>query len=422
MARKRRGLIGLALAGGGPEGAVWEIGALRALDEAIEGIDLNELDVYVGVSAGAFLAANLANNLTTAQMCRAIVKHDPGEHPFTPETFFTPAVGEFFRRGVSVPKLLFEAVAGFAANPRDRSLADSLTRMSRALPVAVFDNEPIRQYLRTIYTMKGRTDDFRKLDHELYVIAADLDRGVPVIFGSPGLDHVAISRAIQASSALPGLYPPVEIDDRRIVDGVLLKTLHASVALDQGVKLLFAFNPIVPVDVSRAHLAAVEAEERYGDEEHWESSGNGDRSAEFDLERRGLPTVLSQTFRTLIHSRLTVGMKQYETRYKDADVVLFEPDREDTKMFFTNIFSFSARRRVAAHAYRSVRRDLRERCDEIGPVLERHGLRLRCHVLEDESRDLWEGVGLPREDGVTPTRQTLHRLDRALDRIERLLR
>lgn len=422
MARKRRGLIGLALAGGGPEGAVWEIGALRALDEAIEGIDLNELDVYVGVSAGAFLAANLANNLTTAQMCRAIVKHDPGEHPFTPETFFTPAVGEFLRRGVSVPKLLFEAVAGFAANPRDRSLADSLTRMSRALPVAVFDNEPIRQYLRTIYTMKGRTDDFRQLDHELYVIAADLDRGVPVIFGSPGLDHVAISRAIQASSALPGLYPPVEIDDRRIVDGVLLKTLHASVALDQGVKLLFAFNPIVPVDVSRAHLAAVEAEERYGDEEQEESGGNGARSAEFDLERRGLPTVLSQTFRTLIHSRLTVGMKQYETRYKDADVVLFEPDREDTKMFFTNIFSFSARRRVAAHAYRSVRRDLRERCDEIGPVLERHGLRLRCHVLEDESRDLWEGVGLPREDGVTPTRQTLHRLDRALDRIERMLR
>ena len=74
--------IGLALAGGGPQGAIWEIGALRALEEALEGVDLNQLHAYVGVSAGAFLAANLANDLNTAQMCRAIVKHEPGEHPF----------------------------------------------------------------------------------------------------------------------------------------------------------------------------------------------------------------------------------------------------------------------------------------------------------------------------------------------------
>ena len=49
--------IGLALAGGGPEGAVYEIGALRALDEACDGLNLHELDIYVGVSAGAFIAA-----------------------------------------------------------------------------------------------------------------------------------------------------------------------------------------------------------------------------------------------------------------------------------------------------------------------------------------------------------------------------
>jgi len=191
-----RPALGLALAGGGPEGAVWEIGALRALEEAIEGLDLNALDIYVGVSAGAFLAANLANGLTPAQMCRAIVKHEPGEHPFTPETFFTPAVGELVRRGLSVPRLFAEAVAGFAANPQDRSLLDSMTRLSRALPVGMFDNEPIRRYLRAIYTIKGRSDDFRTIGRPLRVVAADMDRGVPVVFGSPGWDHVPISRAI----------------------------------------------------------------------------------------------------------------------------------------------------------------------------------------------------------------------------------
>jgi predicted acylesterase/phospholipase RssA len=66
--------IALALAGGGPGGAVYEIGALRALDEAVEGLDLNQVGMYVGVSAGAFISACLANQLTPAQMCRAIVK------------------------------------------------------------------------------------------------------------------------------------------------------------------------------------------------------------------------------------------------------------------------------------------------------------------------------------------------------------
>jgi len=402
MARARRASrVALALAGGGPEGAVWEIGALRALDEALEGIDLHAIDIYLGVSAGAFLAANLANGLSTAQMCRAIVKHEPGEHPFNPEVFFTPAVGELLRRGFSVPRLVAEAFAGFAVNPRDKSLLDSLTRLSRALPAGVFDNEPIRRYLRTIYTMRGRSDDFRKLRRRLFVVAADLERGEPVVFGAKGWDHVQISRAIQASSALPGVYPPVDIDGRRFVDGVLLKTMHASVALDHGADLVLCVNPIVPVDVSERHTAG--------------------QDVEFDLERRGLPTILSQTFRTLIHSRLTVGMKAYETKYPHADVVLFEPDRDDYEMFFTNIFSFSARRAVAARAYDATRRDLLARYDELSPVIERHGGRLRLEVLRDPTRELWAGVGLPEDGEGGETRRTLRRLDLVLDRVERAL-
>ncbi len=407
MARGRgKPQIGLALAGGGPEGAIWEIGALRALDEAVDGLNLDSLAVYVGVSAGAFVAANLANGLTTAQMCRAIVKHEPGEHPFNPEMFFTPALGEMTRRGLSVPRLFAQAISGFAANPRDRSLLASLTRLSRALPVGVFDNEPIRQYLRAIYSIKGRSDDFRRLRGKLFVIAADLDRGRPIVLGSPGWEHVPISRAIQASSALPGLYPPVEIDGHRVVDGVLLKTLHASVALDAGVKLLFCINPIVPVDVSQLGAPGI----------------NGTNGGELDIEARGLPSVLSQTFRTLIHSRLVVGMKAYEKRYPGADVILFEPDRDDYRMFFTNIFGFSARRKVAAHGYQSMRQDLLARADELLPLLAQHGLRLRVDVLEDDTRELWEGVGLPADESAPAVSRTLRRLDRALDRADRLLR
>lgn len=398
--------IGLALAGGGPEGAIYEIGALRALDEALDGLDLNNLYVYVGVSAGAFIGANLANNLTTAQMCRAIVSSEPGEHPFVPETFFTPSFRDVIRGGQAVPRLLLESLWKWVTHRRDLTLFESLTRLSQALPVALFDNQPIRDYLQKIYNLKGRTDDFRQLGKRLVVVAADLDSGQAVRFGEPGMDHVPISLAVAASSALPGLYAPVEIDGRHYVDGVLLKTLHASVALEKGADLLICVNPIVPVDT----LGTVEA-------------GLMRRGKLLD---HGLPTVLSQTFRTLIHSRLEIGMASYETKFKDADVVLFEPQSDDYLMFFTNIFSFSERRAVCEHAYAAVRRDLLARYDELAPLFARHGVTLRRDVLETE-RSLWDGVYSSRDGrdrprkGGTSGNAVARRLDDALSRLDRLL-
>src|SRR3546814_18119141 len=59
--------IGLAIAGGGPIGGMYELGALRALDEALDGLDLTDLDRYVGVSSGAFLAAGLAHRMRSEE-------------------------------------------------------------------------------------------------------------------------------------------------------------------------------------------------------------------------------------------------------------------------------------------------------------------------------------------------------------------
>jgi predicted acylesterase/phospholipase RssA len=396
----RSSRVGLALAGGGPEGAVYEIGVLRALDEALDGLDFNRLPVYVGVSAGAFLCANLVNGITTAQNVRAIVKHDPGEHPFHPETFFSPAFWEFLRRTMMAPSLVIESIYDYLRHPEDLTLVESLLRLSRALPVAVFDNEPIREYLARIYSMPGRTDDFRELKRKLIVVATELDKGVAVRFGAPGHDHVPISQAVQASAALPGLYPPVVIDGHHYVDGVLLKTMHASVALDAGAKLVICVNPIVPVDTL------------HGDTSHRRRRR---------LTELGLPTVLSQAFRTLIHSRMTVGLKAYAPRFPGRDLVLFEPAPDDYWMFFTNIFSFSSRKRVAEAAYQATRRDLLRRYGELAPVFARHGLRLRHDVLVDPSRDLWAGVGLEggsRRDRIEGDLPMTKALGRALLSLE----
>jgi len=401
MAKPKRGngqaecRVGLALAGGGPTGAIYELGALRALEEGVEGLDLNNLCVYVGVSAGAFIASNIANHLTTTQMCRAVLKYQPGRNPFVPETFMTPAMGEWLRRGVSVPRLFVESLWKYARNPRDLTLVESLMHLSRALPVGLFDNAPVAEYMEKILQHPGRTNDFRKLDKKLILVAADLDSGQSVRFGEPGFDDVPISLAVQASTALPGLYPPVEIGGRHYVDGVLLKTMHASVALDAGATLLFCLNPIVPVDTAQAVSEGVMKRGK--------------------LVNRGLPTVLSQALRTIIRSRLGAGFNSYESRYPEADVFLFEPPSDDYRMFFTNVFAFSSRVLICDHAYRAMRRQMLERQQTLAPVLEKHGLRLRVEFLGDGDRSVWDSVGW--QENRAP-RGVLNRLDTLLDRLE----
>lgn len=388
--------IGLALAGGGPQGALYEIGALRALEEALEGIDLNDLDVYVGVSAGAAIGSILANGVTTARLCRAVV--DPGpDNPFHSSTFYSPAFEEFGRRSLGIPRLLLQSLWTFLRNPRDLKLLDALLPLSRALPIGAFSNEPLREFLEDSFHRSGRTDDFRRLGKKLIVVAADLDSGAPVRFGEPGLDHIPISLAVQASTALPGLYAPVEIEGRHYVDGVLLKTMHGSVALEAGAELLLCLNPLVPIDT----VSAVDA-------------GAMRRGK---LVNRGLPTVLSQSLRTMIRSRLAAGLASYKSTFPNADVVLLEPPRDDYQMFFTNVFSLTTRRDVCEHAYQLTRKQLLARRDELEPILARHGIRLRTDFLELENVDLWCQVGARRKETDT----VLDDLDCALTRLERLL-
>lgn len=401
--RAGRSRVGLALAGGGLEGAVYEIGALRALDDSLVGIDLHrDICTYVGVSAGAFVASCLANGLSSKQLVRAIVKQAGVQHPFTPEIFFTPAIKEFVQRSLMTPRLLAESLLQYVKSPEDLTLLESMARMTRALPVGIFDNDPLRQYLEGIFSLEGRTNDFRELESRLIVVAADLDSGDAVRFGDRGFDHVPISRAVQASTALPGLYPPVMIDDRHYVDGVLLKTLHASVALDSAAELVICINPIVPVDTVDAVEAGVMKRGRLVD--------------------RGLPTVLSQTFRTLVHSRLKVGLSSYVPRYPGQQVVLIEPPRDDYRMFFTNIFRFSSRKSVCEHAYRSTRQQLLDRREELEPIFARHGIRYRDEVLLDPDRVVWDASGLgDPQPGTRVTEElddALTRLDALLDRME----
>lgn len=364
----RKPRIGLALAGGGPFGAVYEIGALLALQESLDGLDFNKLDTYVGVSAGSFLAAALANGIALSEIYGLFIEEDEVEGALTPEVFMRPAFGEYLERARTVPPILARSLWMYATRPLSHSALESFAALGSAIPTGIFDNDTIHRYLQAVFTRPGRTDDFRQLSRKLYLVATDLDTGESVSFGRPGHEHVPISKAVQASAALPGLFPPVEIDGHHFVDGALKKTLHASEALDDGARLVICVNPIVPYDAS---LASEKGRGRHG-----------------HLVEGGLPVVLSQTFRAIIHSRMTAGLSKYRTQYKGADVVLFEPDADDSEIFFANIFGYATRQRLCEHAYARTRRDLLRRRATLEPVLARHGIHLNLDVLGDPDRRL----------------------------------
>ncbi|HEU4590992.1 MAG TPA: patatin-like phospholipase family protein [Steroidobacteraceae bacterium] len=394
-AQRRRALrskVALALAGGGPLGAFYELGALHALNEAVEGLELTDVDVYTGVSSGALIAAGLANGFDTATMAAAYIEDQWGEIPFSPAMLLQPAVIEYGKRLARIPAALSRAAQHFLREPLGGAWSATVGSVGKMLPTALFDNRPLEQYLRAMFKLPGHTDDFRKLKSRLYVVATDINTTESVHFGGPGADRVPISRAVLASAALPSLYAPVKIGGRYYVDGALVRTMNASLALEEGCNLLICVNPLVPFKATRSR-------------------------SHTNIADHGLPTLLSQTFRSLIYSRMAVGRASYRLRFPHADQLLLEPDRDDERLFFTNVFRYTGRRQLAEHAYQCTRRDLLAQAPALRKLLARHGMSLNLGVLRDRRRRLADAAVERRAQ----TRRATQDLGRALQRLESLV-
>jgi predicted acylesterase/phospholipase RssA len=211
----------------------------------------------------------------------------------------------------------------------------------------------IRDYLQALFRSANRPDRFADLPRRLFVVAVDLDRGEAVAFGDEGYRDVPVSRAVEASTALPGLYRPVRIDGRDYVDGGVKKTAHIKLAIDHGADLVICINPIVPIlnDTAEGPLGG-------------------------HLSERGVTYVLDQAMRIMLHGRMKYGMERYRREHPGVDIVLIEPTRDDLRMFNYNIMSYSARKVVAEHGYRSTVEFFRRGRKRLGGILARHGIRL----------------------------------------------
>jgi predicted acylesterase/phospholipase RssA len=358
--RRRRTKTALVLGGGGFTGGVYEIGALRALDLLSVNRTVNQFDVYVGTSAGSFVAAMAANGITPEEMMRVVDQQVPT--PFRDVdvgTLLRPNLAELARTGVLLPWQLLKVARQLAGNIGAISALDVVLGLAEALPSGLYSGAGVERYVRAVLTDPDRSDDFRALETELYLAATDLDTCERIVFGAEDWEDVPISTAVRASTALPMVYAPVKVRDRELVDGGIVSTTNLDIAVEAGAKFVVVVNPLVPY---------------VNDFSTTVSSLSGKRARH--VSDMGFPQIGYQAFKLLAYQRLHEVARQWEQRYPGVDIVLIEPEPNDELMFQTSVMNYSSRVGIARHGFESVTLKLASDYDELRAVCERHGIEI----------------------------------------------
>jgi len=233
-----------------------------------------------------------------------------------------------------------------------------LPNMGRYVPSGIFENSRIERYVRNNLEKTHIPNDFRLLYREkgkaLYVTATNLNTARGVVFGHDA-DHTAtISEAVQASTAIPGFYVPAMIHGEEYMDALVRKTANASLARHKGADLIILYNPLRPfMNRNRYQLKPNVA----------------------SLSDLGMSMVLNQTIRTLLQTRLYLGLEKlrFDPGFK-GDVIVIEPTETNADFFSMNPLAFWNRGLAAEQGYRSVKRALEQNNNEVKRILAAYGM------------------------------------------------
>ncbi|MEO8601739.1 MAG: patatin-like phospholipase family protein [bacterium] len=426
-ARKRNPKVALVLAGGAVTGGAFKLGGLKALDDLLVNRKTTDFDSYIGLSAGAVLAAPLAAGVAPAEMIKSLEGNSDELDRFRARDFYSPNFVEFFERPLrytvalltflpgsvadvlrNTPKLatdLQAAVGDFVRGPSPWKLSSLLAPLADAiwthrsfpslldhLPSGMFDNASIERYIRRNLQRAGLSNDFRALyrrtHRELYISAMNLDTAERVVFGHDEDASVTISEAVQASTALPGFYKPARIKGVDYVDGSVRRTANLDVAVEHGADLIICYNPFRPFS-NRVR--------RRFDRETGEYRYEGPLLAD-----GGALSVLNQVFRTLLHSRLQYGLRQYQDDPSfRGDIIVIEPRETDIHFFELNALAYWERLRAARLGYVSVSESIDRHYEPVKAILERYGLTMTRRQVRQSMERMRDDDGPMVSDALT---------------------
>lgn len=223
-ATPERPVVGLVLGGGGARGAA-HVGVIQVLEEI--GI---RPDLIVGTSMGAIVGGLYAAGLNAAELQQVLADmdwdrmfaDDPGRRDRTMRR-------KQLDRDFVVPRRL-----GFS-------------RRGLTAPLGALQGQHFDIALKRILGQTVTVRDFDRLPIPFRAVATDIATGEAVVLGSGSL-----AQAIRASMSVPGVFSPVTIEDRLLVDGGLAMNVPVQVAQDLGADVL------IVVDLSQRLLGREE--------------------------------------------------------------------------------------------------------------------------------------------------------------------
>lgn len=403
-AENRHSKVALVLAGGGIMGVVYEIGALRAINDMLVDLTVNDFDIFVGTSAGALVTSFVANGYTPHEIMQFMDNRHPEIGGVRVGDVFHANLTDYARRLMNLPRALLTLGYNSIRHPGDLALSDLIWEFTEVFPSGLYDGNALERFVRKFMEMPGRSNRFDFLEKQLYVVATELDTGNRAVFGQGGKAIVPISRAVAASSAVPVLYRPVEIFGRDYVDGGLHGTASLDLAIEAGAKLVICINPMVPLNARR-----VFPNENY-------------------ISGHGLPAIINQAVRTLLHSSLRYHIKNLQVKYPDVDIVLIQPEWDDQRMFSYNPMYYGSRLMLAEHGFETVTSGLLAHYDYYRQVLKRHGIEVHTDFVQRELAAMQRSGNNPavvrevieaEEEGMPTLMSSLDRLEANLARLEK---
>ena len=233
------------LGGGGARGAA-QVGVLQALFEA--GVDGPA--AIVGTSVGALNGSAIGA--------------------------FPSLAGTMMLREVWMSR---QAAAVFQAHPLGVILSGLRRDLISALP-----QTNVRRLIERAQTLTGITT-FEQLRVPLAVVATDMNAGRPAVFRAGEL-----APALLASTAIPGVFPSVRINDREHMDGGVVENTPLTTAVDDGSR-----------DIVAVSLMA---------------------GGEYEAAPRSFPELIARTLQLSLHHQM---LSDYERLRNRARIVVLCP-------------------------------------------------------------------------------------------------